>query len=261
MERATTQQRVHRDGRQTFLVRWFDSVMRRLWKRRTASSNQLLLRSKDNLSERVAEALGQSGCAICRLTAEAMHRRVSFLFYESVNDPGFREEVRMAGGFCPRHSRMVAQHADALGIGIIMEDVVRHWIGQLSRGVLRRGAPRGKRRACPFCTAEVADERLFTAALLQLLLTPDGLALYEHGDGLCCRHASAALEGADPNTAAFIVASETRALQKLADELSVFVRRFDYRYEGEISESERDAATRALIKTAGRLPSDEEAAR
>ncbi|MGC8668793.1 MAG: DUF6062 family protein [Chthonomonadales bacterium] len=211
----------------------------------------------DSLSRQVMEALAGHGCAVCRLTATAMLRRLGFLFHESVNDPDFREEVRCAGGFCPRHSALVDLHADALGIAIIMEDVVRTQIEQLRRWAHELRKPRANKCACPLCRAEEADERLFASALIQALKSHEGAALYQRGDGLCGRHTRLAMEEADANVRKLIVQTEIRVLESLAHDLSEFVRRCDYRFAGEQNGEERDAGTRALQKTAGSLPGNE----
>lgn len=252
MEPARTVDRVCRNVWSNVAQEWYRGLLRILPAR--VASRQRETSAADNLSHQVLEALREDGCAICRLTSEAMHRRIGNLFHESVNDPGFREEVRHAGGFCQRHSSLVAHQADALGIAIVMEDVVQHRIQELRR--LSSGSM--ARHTCPFCRAEAGDERLFVAALLHVLRSPEGADLYQRSAGLCARHMAMALKDAQPSMRMLIVQVELAVLEILADELREFVRRFDYRYASEGNGLAKDVWLRALEKTSGSSFAEEE---
>jgi len=80
----------------------------------------------------LAEAIGQPGCAVCRLADRAAGRFLDALAYEQVNDPGVRDRLRAARGFCHSHAwRFVAEHATPLGTAIIYEDVLTDVVRRL----------------------------------------------------------------------------------------------------------------------------------
>ena len=53
------------------------------------------------------------GCALCELEAEATRRYLDSLLYESVNDPGVRENLVRAKGYCRRHAIFCSDSATA----------------------------------------------------------------------------------------------------------------------------------------------------
>jgi uncharacterized protein DUF6062 len=70
------------------------------------------------------DGLAGSGCTLCALALRSMRRYFETLGYESVNDPGIRDAIRVACGFCEVHGRMLREARDALGTAIIQRDVV-----------------------------------------------------------------------------------------------------------------------------------------
>src|SRR6266496_82035 len=70
------------------------------------------------------DSLGSLGCALCALALRSMRRYFEVLGYESVNDPGLRNAVRAARGFCEVHGRMLREARDAQGTAIIHRDVL-----------------------------------------------------------------------------------------------------------------------------------------
>jgi len=71
------------------------------------------------------DAMQLGGCPIClRIQADVRKAIESFL-YESVNDPGIRDEIRRDGGLCNRHTWQLADFGDALGGAILFRDVLQ----------------------------------------------------------------------------------------------------------------------------------------
>ncbi len=50
------------------------------------------------------EALGQDGCAVCRLVSKTSHDYLDNLLYELVNDPAVQKGFRDSLGPCNRHA-------------------------------------------------------------------------------------------------------------------------------------------------------------
>jgi len=94
----------------------------------------------------VLEALGQPGCFLCTLIVGETRRYLRHLLDEYVNDPGFRKEWRASRGFCHRHSWMMADAPEALGLSILYLDLVDAYGESL---ILRQAGS-----ACSVCAAE-----------------------------------------------------------------------------------------------------------
>ncbi|MCX7855742.1 MAG: DUF6062 family protein, partial [Anaerolineae bacterium] len=90
------------------------------------------------------EALSQPGCPVCRLVERDTGRYLDNLLWENVNDPGLRQEIRRALGFCREHTRvLVSRPGVSLGLALIARDV---W-GEIQRATetARPSAPRARR--------------------------------------------------------------------------------------------------------------------
>lgn len=65
-------------------------------------------------------ALGQGGCPICRLRAEAEERYLGHVLWENVNDIATRGRFLPSWGYCDRHARLLGRqelrdYHDAMG--------------------------------------------------------------------------------------------------------------------------------------------------
>jgi hypothetical protein len=59
------------------------------------------------------------GRAMCELEADAARRYLDSLLYESVNDPGVRENLIRSKGYCLRHAHLLLGFKDGLGTAIL----------------------------------------------------------------------------------------------------------------------------------------------
>jgi hypothetical protein len=56
---------------------------------------------------------------MCELEAAATRRYLDSLLYESVNDPGVRENLIRSQGYCLRHAHLLLGFKDGLGTAIL----------------------------------------------------------------------------------------------------------------------------------------------
>ena len=203
----------------------------------------------------VSEALAQSGCCICRLADYAVRRYLGSLLWESVNDPGVREKLRAARGFCREHSWQAQSMGSPLGVAILWRDLLTQEVVELQRpGVelrRRRLAPRGE---CPACAQRDEAERRFLETLLEHLEAGELRGEYTDSSGLCLPHIERALRSAPPQAHRFLVEAESEKLNRLLGELSEIIRKNDYRFRDEPWGAERDAWVRATGKLKGEKP-------
>jgi hypothetical protein len=217
------------------------------------------------------DAMAQPGCPVCRLKADAVERFLDTLLWENVNDPGARQDIRQARGFCHQHAWQLIQGGAASGAVIIMRDVVQNVLRILESarlepampgGFLRRTQPAAAAElvaelapqlSCPACAqAEMVESGLITT-LVEGLRGEDGLLqAYRASEGLCLPHLRQALSMArDPDVAAVLVDTQCAIWEKLEGHLSEIIRKFDYRYREEPRGEETGAAARAVAALSG----------
>jgi hypothetical protein len=222
------------------------------------------------------DALAQPGCPVCRLKAEYVEQFIGNLLYEKVNDPGLRDRIRAARGFCHEHAWELARRGAALGVAIILRDVLeeiqRHMTANLSEsasalGRLRRSLSKGRAKAaaaqllaaldpqepCMICALANEAEQRYLDALREHLLGEEGLlALYAASDGLCLPHFRQALAHLDgPATFGALVEAQRAIWDSLDWKLSEAIRKSDYRFSHEPSGDEAGSWLRAIAALAG----------
>jgi hypothetical protein len=222
------------------------------------------------------DALAGPGCALCALALRSMRRYFEALGYESVNDPGIRDAVRAARGFCEVHGRMLRQARDALGTAIIHRDVISAVIDAL-RGLAyrptslgdrlrqaiggeRNGATNGRAHAlapqqpCPACARRQTTDQVYVDALLQHLTDDDLLPLFRDSAGLCLPHLRLAIEHTlDAATFDRLKDAQTAIWQRLAGELDEFIRKHDHRFAAEPLGDEHSSWSRAVDLVSGQF--------
>jgi len=164
------------------------------------------------------DAMAQPGCPVCRLKADAVDRSIDILLWENVNDPGARQNIRQARGFCHQHAWQLIQGGASSGSVIIMRDVVQNVLAVLENARLEPAGPAQFFRRtqpaataelaadlapqvpCPICVQAEAVESALIATLVEGLPGENGLLeAYRASEGLCLPHLRQALSTArDP---------------------------------------------------------------
>ena len=154
------------------------------------------------------------GCGICRYALRAVERFFDSLTYENTNDPGIRDGVRAARGFCNRHTLQYLSFGDELGSALIYRDLLHTVLPAInearSSGVAAMAGaltdPDGQRGAdhalkaltptelCLACQRLQQSEEHYLATFLQHLGNQEFAAAFEQSSGLCTVHANLALQ-------------------------------------------------------------------
>ncbi len=227
------------------------------------------------------------GCPICHLGQQAGRQYLDGLLWESVNDPGIRDELLASLGFCGRHSRELLTFAgERLGVAILQRAVLQEALARLQdvplpagrtlfqrlrRELLqagdRRGAPGQSHRAgkveegadvppCPACLHQTAVEQRALQELLARLVDELDEPLARAG-GLCWIHLQQGLQGCggsplDAPTRTALLTIHRRLWSELVGHLSEFIRKTDHRFHTEpINETERTAIDRSIAILTG----------
>mgnify|MGYP003617669110 CR=1 FL=1 len=226
-------------------------------------------------------ALGQPGCAFCRLLDATTDRYIDAVLFEMVNDVKVRDELNAARGLCGRHAPLLVRTGGALGSATMMQGVLKVLLRQLDaaevegvapsrlRGLMRVVDPGGTHPAverlagslapqapCPACAIEATFAAHYTATLLAQIMPDNPIAAtYRDSDGLCLPHFRMVVGRALPGPALnALVAAQRAVWERLNGELEEFLRKSDYRFQKEPFGAERDSWQRAISAVSGQYP-------
>ena len=227
---------------------------------------------------KLVEACREPGCPVCRLEQKSVERYLDSQFYENVNSPAWRDQLRASLGFCHEHAWLGVNQrlGDALGYSIIYHDIVnsilhriddqarptrpaprrKGWMGQMSETVRdqieRLRAALTPRKRCPACEHRAETTRNILSALVEVLPAPEMTEALQNSEGLCMPHLKETL-GAIGEAALYeqLLAMHREKLEHLKSELAEFIRKNDYQAIQEGFGSERDAWLRAISLVTG----------
>lgn len=228
------------------------------------------------------DACKKGGCPICTMALDTVARYLESVLYENVNDPATRDALVRARGYCNDHSWQLREMYAGLGTAIIYRDVLRHVAEAIERsragGTLdvfgngpgglrgrlaaltgggklsgRKRSATDPHRACPACRVRSRYELIYLGALVEHL---EDSALMEalHGaGGICLVHLDRAAT-AVRDRAAFqrLLQVQHACMVSLHEELGEFIRKHDYRFQGEGMGAEGNSWVRAIELVAGK---------
>jgi|RhiMetdeSRZDD1v2_1073273.scaffolds.fasta_scaffold540158_1 hypothetical protein len=239
-------------------------------------------RTRDDL----LEAMGKRACPLCVLVERIERKAVDLFLYDQVNDISRRDALRASRGLCLEHTAMLAEGRSALGVAIVSRDVLRAMTAELEnyrgerretendspsqsstisatsavksflssalgKGSVQLAARVGPQAGCPMCDERPRVEAPLIGGLLRNFGDAAFAAAFEECGGLCRVHLVNTLRAADAATARALAARQAAAWRRLEAELDEFIRKHDYRFQGEVLNAERDVWRRALRLTSG----------
>ena len=219
------------------------------------------------------EYLALPGCPICRIGHEQEHSFIDILFYERVNEPELRLDLKKSFGFCQAHALQVISFGDPLGNAIIYENLLSDIKERLKTAVAkpagaapmverffhsRDGQPLSAEAECPICVSKRAREQDYVDFLVCHLDDDALAAAYGLSSGMCVPHLNEAVKiaqrGSFHRQLTRLQRLEAAIMDRLKDELKEIMRKHDYRFSAEPLGPERDAWIRAIRKVSGSPP-------
>ncbi len=151
--------------------------------------------SKHTTYFEVLDALQEEGCPVCRLASRSVAWYLDMLSYEGVNDPGVRNRLRAARGFCNYHAwRFAGELRNAPGRAMIYRDILGLPLRSLQAGAAAEQLlPSGE---CPACESLARAARRYLGTLLEHLAGQELRQRYGASAGLCLPHLRQALRRA-----------------------------------------------------------------
>ena len=218
------------------------------------------------------EACQKLGCLACTLTQEMVESYIRMLFHEHINDPPSREKLRHSQGLCYQHVWLAidGQLGNALGVAIVSNDVIGKLLQDLNeikfennrltkiRKLLKTGNNPSfltPEKDCPVCLHQKLVEERVLKTLVATVQRQELTTAIRESDGICLPHLRQSLEiDASVQSHQLLLDLARDRWEKLADELSEFIRKNDYRFSKEGFGSERDSWLRATGVLKGNRP-------
>ena len=202
-------------------------------------------------------------CPFCRLYDGLEEKELDLILGASMMEPDVRIKTN-AAGFCRRHLDMMFTRKNRLGMALMMESHLAETRRMLEKGdfvkLNRLSAPVGG--SCYVCTRiGYALDKMLENAVWLWDADPEFRVKLDAQKCLCLPHTARWLEvGRDmlnrKKYAAFaeeVTAVALRYYDTLSEDVSWFVKKFDYRYENEPWGNAKDAVERCirLLRTRG----------
>ena len=226
--------------------------------------------------EDLLDALGRSGCAICRLATRRADRFLASYIYEHVNDVDLRSQIRSSRGFCEPHGEQFLEKLDALAVAITYRDILNSLVVELDASPYERGSsgafsrlienPWRRLRArlagvrgrevlavsvrCPVCIAESAAGERAMDVLAQQIKDEKLSRTLAEGDPLCLAHTQGALRRSGWMPA--LMSRQHQGWSELRDRLLEFIRKSDHNHRWEeLTDAERAAIVTSVRTVTG----------
>lgn len=233
-------------------------------------------------------ALGEPGCAVCRLGREAARRAIDAFLWEHVNDPVSRQPIIDAYGFCPEHTRLLvaiemASSGPVLGVNIIYEHLgrlvsrdlgrlrrpyglpggvlaqVKRWVGRQPARDRDRVLP--ARGECPGCKGVSESESNYLTTLFEVLEQDNsGLAeIYRLSDGICFNHLRTGLAEAGARysrAGAWLIEDARARLERQSADMLEYIRKNHWQYRDETISPDEATAWRKTLTFFTGLPGE-----
>lgn len=226
-------------------------------------------------------------CPLCYLWLKSERRYLEYLLTNEVTmDPGFRERILSAKGFCNRHMHLLYKTAqgvgteDGLGYGLYLQSIVGEVSQELEslplqingraarKGITIWGRKRKQaitqlakevskvyqgKRCCPVCEFLWSSDQMNLHTLLQMLDEKDFREAFKSSGVLCLPHFVSAIEMVSRSdlknpaeVARSLIDLEVGLLERLGKLLSEFIRKQDWEFREEPQGPEVKAYSLAL---------------
>jgi hypothetical protein len=199
------------------------------------------------------DALKEKHCPICYLCRKSVTMFFDGFLYESVNDPGMRDAIRNAGGFCEKHSWQMIFFGDPFGNAIISHDLLS--IVQKDTLLETVKTDRRVKGKCPACQTWEDAEKRYIAVFIENFEDVEFQMGLNGSFGLCLGHFNSILKALPKKQRQRLIEIESAKLSALINELAEFQDKFDYKRSHEDFGEDRDVWIRAVEFLKGRSDS------
>lgn len=210
-------------------------------------------------------------CPICNMYKSIEKSAIEFTMGPSYMEDDIRFQTDEKG-FCDKHASQLYYYNNRLGLGIIMNTHLQRTRNDIKKLSDVKGGGLFKKKdyttlvdyinklndSCFVCERVNNTFERYIATIYHLYKhDKDFVKLYEKSKGFCTKHYGELLNGAKSNLSGatyddFIELTNKLYLdnmERINEDVSWFVDKFDYRFKDEPWKNSKDALQRALIKT------------
>ena len=211
------------------------------------------------------EACNDTGCPVCRIGAQTVHRQLKSWFYEYVNDREIRASLAKSLGLCSEHTGLLLSYkiADTLGASIIYEHLVKVALREfpksgsnakeLSKKIQSLVSASDGRGECLACKRRDESIDYTVHHIAGALDNQTLIKALESSDGVCFTHLSQLLVNLQKQgDVEFLLSLTKNKLESHQAEMAEVIRKNDHRFNSErITDDEAIAWKKAMTLLAG----------
>lgn len=199
------------------------------------------------------DAFKEKHCAICYLARRAVYRFFDDLLYERVNDPGIRESLRKAKGFCEKHFWQLVEFGDGFGVSALAQDVLELFKSEWQRESRKSKKTNRVPALCPACEHFQTTEKNYLSLFLENFDDLELKYAFERSFGLCVDHFRMIYQQmTGKSQKERLLTTEVLKIEELVRELEEFRRKHSHEYHHEKIGEEGDSWIRAVEFLKGR---------
>ncbi len=211
---------------------------------------------------RLEEGLHAGGCPLCDIVLKSCRKHLNSLLYEYVNDVSVRIKLHASLGFCNHHAWLAKEvehelNSDGQHFGTLHESVLHSELRLLEEAsgitrttkqkqittdkkspdpvvlqLLKAIEPEGE---CLLCASSRHTEEFYASQFVLMYSDEEFRTLFEAENLLMCRphFVSIMREAHDPAAVDYFLHQQTMKLQRLYEQLILFLEKHDVRHQHE----------------------------
>ncbi len=199
---------------------------------------------------RLEEGLHTSGCPLCEIVLKSAHKHLDSLLYEYVNDVSVRKKLHASFGFCNHHAWLAKEverelNSDGQHLATLHESLLKAELRLLQEAsgtkriaakkketdpivehLLKTVEPKGE---CLLCASDRQTEEFYASQFVLMYSDDEFRSLFEADTILMCRPHFLSLmhETHDRAAVAYFLHEQTKKLERLLDQLKLFLEKHD----------------------------------
>jgi hypothetical protein len=211
---------------------------------------------------RLEEGLRVSGCPLCEIVLKSCRKHLNSLLYEYVNDVSVRIKLHASFGFCNHHTWLAKEvehelKSDGQHLGTLHESVLHGELrlfgeaSAIARTTKQKQMTTGKKSTdpvvehllktvepegeCLLCASSRHTEEFYASQFVLMYSDEEFRTLFEAESLLMCRphFLSIMREAHDPAAVDYFLHQQIIKLQRLYEQLKLFLEKHDVRYQHE----------------------------
>ncbi|HAJ95690.1 MAG TPA: hypothetical protein DCP02_05590 [Actinobacteria bacterium] len=196
------------------------------------------------------ETFDREECVICKLLKSTTEKYLENLLHEFTMDPVSRKEIRLAYGYCAKHTAQLIEVTkntnQRLSASIVAQDLANYVLKQCGRSLNSR-ARAGidvfkKRESCPICKYYTKHEKMYISEFSKGSVKEEFMYKFIEKPGICIEHLIKVSRSIrDMAALKRLLKTQVEIIGAIDLELNNFVKKFDHKSNEKIIDGEASA--------------------